>query len=277
MHLVDGYGRVERVPADPALHPGRVAPLVARGIVDDGGGAGEPLGPEAEGIGLQGQEVAFGAYDLVLVKGALADPRDEDLPHPHPRVLSHSVPPSIPQIELPDHRDAAGVRRPDGEARAGDAFELHRVRSELLVEREVAALTEEVEVLLAENRGEPVRVVDLDFSVPLPRDPEPVWHHPCDGAGEEPVRVYRIERAQDISTIGYDLHCARPRQKSPHHEAVLRTVHPEEGERVGVVAGHDGEDCVFVPQDSSSPTGSPRRSRMPPMGIPTQSGRLSSS
>ena len=66
------------------------------------------------------------------------------------------------------------------------------MRSELLVEPEVAALAEEVEVLLAENRGETVRVLDLSFSVSLPRDPEPVWHHPRDGAGEDPVRVHRI-------------------------------------------------------------------------------------
>ena len=97
----------------------------------------------------------------------------------------------------PSHRlnspitETPGVRRPDGEARAGDAFELHRVRSELLVEPEVAALAEEVEVLLAENRGETVGS-SISALRPLPRDPEPVWHHPRDWAGEEPVRVYGI-------------------------------------------------------------------------------------
>jgi hypothetical protein len=151
------------------------------------------------------------------------------------------------------------------------------VRPELHVEPEVAALAEEVEVLLAENRGEAVRVLDLRLTVPLPHDPEPVGYFPRDGTCEEPFWVDRIQGAQDISAVGDDLHGASPWQEGPHHEAVLRAVHPEEGERVGMVAGHDGPHGVFVPQDSSSRAGSPRRSRTPLMGMPTQSGRLSSS
>ena len=154
------------------------------------------------------------------------------------------------------------------------------MRPELLVELEVATLAEEIQVLLAENRGEPVRVLDLSFSVLLPRYPEPVGHPlpDGDGTGEESGRVYGFQLAQSIAAVGDDLHGARAGQEGPYHEAAIPCgVHPEEGERVGKVAGHDGSDSVFVPQDPSSPTVAPRRSRMPPMGMPTQFGRLSSS
>jgi hypothetical protein len=44
------------------------------------------------------------------------------------------------------------------------------VRPELLVELEVIALAEEVEILLAENLGEPVRVLDLGLPTIVPCD-----------------------------------------------------------------------------------------------------------
>ena len=193
-------------------------------------------------------------------------------------MLAHDVPSSVPKVEVPDHRDTPGVRGPHGEARACDAFEFYGVRPELFVEPEVVALAEEVKVLLAEDGRKPVGIFDLGLAATLPRDKQTVGHHLRDGSGEEPIRVDALQLAQSIAIVGDDLHGARARQEDPYHEAAtLCGVHPEEGERVWMVAGYHGGNRVFVLQDTSSPSGSPRRSRTPLMGMPTQSGRLSSS
>jgi hypothetical protein len=100
--LVDCHRGVEGVLLGATLHPGRITPLVAIHVVDHGGGAGEPLGPEAEGVGFEGHEITSRALDLVLVEGALAHVGDEYLPHPDPQVLAHDVPTSVPQVEISD-------------------------------------------------------------------------------------------------------------------------------------------------------------------------------
>src|SRR5215213_3110908 len=277
MHLVGRHGSVEGGLAFTLTHPCSVAPLVARGIMDYGGGAGELLGPKGEGIGFQRKEVPVRASDLIFVQGALAHLRDEDLPHPNPWMLAHDVPSSVPEVEIPDHRDAPGVRGPHGEARTCDAFELYRVRPELFVEPEVVALAEEVKVLLAEDGRKPVGIFDLGLAATLPRDQQTVGHHLRDGSGEEAIRVDALQLAQSIAIVGEDLHGARPRQEDPYQEAIfLCRVHPEEREGVWMVACYHGGYRVFVLQDASSAV-SPRRSRTPLIGMPTQSGRLSSS
>jgi hypothetical protein len=108
------------------------------------------------------------AFDLVLVERSFADLRDEDLPHPASGVLAHGVPPPVPEVEVPHDRDAPGIRRPDGEVHPSYAFEGHRVCPELVVEPEVVALAEEVEVLLAEDLGETVGVLDLGLATIVP-------------------------------------------------------------------------------------------------------------
>src|SRR5918993_1294616 len=84
---------------------------------------------------------------------------------------------------------------------------------------------------LTEYRREPVRVLDLSFSVLLPRYPEPVGHPlpDGDGTGEESGRVYGFQLAQSIAAVGDDLHGARAGQEGPYHEAAIPCgVHPEE-------------------------------------------------
>src|SRR5215217_4878803 len=142
----------------------------------------------------------------------------------------------------------------------------------------MVALAEEVEILLAEDGGEPVGVFDLGLAATLPLDPQSVWRDLCYGSGEEPVRVDAFQLAQGIAMVGDDFHGAHPRQEDPHRNAAfLCGVYPEEREGVRMVAGHHGSYRVFVFQDPSSPSCSPRRSRTPLIGMPTQSGRLSSS
>ena len=104
------------------------------------------------------------ADDLVFVLVAGARAGDEDFPvavaaHPH------GVAPAVPEIEIADHADAARVGREHHEGHAIDAFELHRMGAELVVELEMRALAEQMQIEIAEDRREAISVLELDFAV----------------------------------------------------------------------------------------------------------------
>ena len=113
-------------------------------------------------------------------------------------------------LKFADHADAPGVRGPDREARASDAFELHRVRTELLVEPEVVPLPEQVEVLISENARKPVRILDLGLAVILPRHPQTVRYALPNRTGEEAIRVDDLQGADGVAIAGDDLDRAPP-------------------------------------------------------------------
>ena len=139
-----------------------------------------------------------------------ADAGDEDLPDA-PGMLAHDVPPPVPEVEVADHGDAPRVRGPHREARASDAFELHRVRPQLLVEPEVVPLSKQVEVLISENARKPVRVLDLGLSAILPRHPQTVRHALPNGPGEEPIGVDDLQGADGDRRRGRrPRRCSRP-------------------------------------------------------------------
>ena len=146
--------------ARPASHSPS-SQLGSRQAVHDRGGLRRMLGPEGEGIGLQRQQVAVRAADLELVRRARADAGQEDLPHADAGMQPHRVQPAVPVVELADHGDAAGVRRPDGEDRAVHPVQRPRMGAEPLVQLEMRALAEQMQVDLAEAGREAVGVLDL--------------------------------------------------------------------------------------------------------------------
>ena len=109
------------------------------------------LGGEGDRIGLERQHVAVAADDLVFVLVAGARARHEDFPEAvaaHP----HGVAAAVPVVEVADDADAPRVRREHREGDAGDALEHHRVRAELVVELEVRAFAQQIEVELRQDR-----------------------------------------------------------------------------------------------------------------------------
>ncbi len=154
--LVDRDGAVEPVRAGPARHPVGVAPLVVE-VPDDRGGARRGLGEEAERVGLLGDGAADLRGDVVLVERALAEARDEALPDARAVPAGpEGMAAGRPAVEVADDGDALGVRRPDGELRPRTAAGLHEVGAELVVELEVVAFFEEVDVAVRD----PARPVD---------------------------------------------------------------------------------------------------------------------
>ena len=115
---------------------------------------------EGEGIALEPHH-AVGVEDLELVVRALAEAGQEDFPHAGAGQATHRVHAAVPVVPVAHHRHAVRVRRPHGEGGALDAvFPVVRAgaRAELLPEAVVIALGEEVQVQLAEDRAEAIRV-----------------------------------------------------------------------------------------------------------------------
>ncbi len=89
---------------------------------------------------------------------ALGDAGQEDFPDAGIPAKAHRIAPPVPFVEIADDGDAPGVRRPDGEMEAVDAFERHRMGAHLVEEAKVRALADIVVVHRAEDRAEAVGV-----------------------------------------------------------------------------------------------------------------------
>src|SRR5712692_1417311 len=64
----------------------------------------------------------------------------------------HWIGVTIPAIEITNHRDRQGIRRPDGEIDPRYSIDRARVRAHLLIYTIVLALPKEVQVEIAKNR-----------------------------------------------------------------------------------------------------------------------------
>ena len=78
------------------------------------------------------------------------------------------MPPPVPLIEIPHDADAPGVGRPDGEARAREAFNRAQLRAQFFVDAPLIAFAEQKKVRLAQRREKRIvitRAVSLALSV----------------------------------------------------------------------------------------------------------------
>jgi hypothetical protein len=106
------------------------------------------------------QQVADVGADLELVVRAIAEVGDEQLPDAGWHQPAHRVRSAVPLIEVPDHGHTLAVWRPDGEMHSRDAAERGRMRAEPLVHAEQQALAEQMQVVVADDPAEAVRVVE---------------------------------------------------------------------------------------------------------------------
>ncbi len=95
--------------------------------------------------------------DLVLVPGAGADVRYEQLPYARAAERAHRMGAAIPVVEVADHAHAARARRPHRERGAAEVGP--HPGAEHLPQLLVPALADQVQVHLAQRRQMPVRVV----------------------------------------------------------------------------------------------------------------------
>ena len=128
----------------------------------DRGGVRRPFRPEGQRVGFQRQQSAVRALDLELIELAAVQAGQEQLPHAGLDALAHRVAAAVPVVEVADHADPPGIRRPHGEADALDAVDLDQLRAEPLVDLEMRALRQQMHVDVAEDRREAVWIVELD-------------------------------------------------------------------------------------------------------------------
>ena len=83
---------------------------------------------------------------------------------------AHRVRAAVPVVEVAGDADTVGVRRPDGEGRAGGLADLADVRAEHAPQFLVPALADQVQVELAQRRQVTVRIV-AHLSSPSDRSP----------------------------------------------------------------------------------------------------------
>ena len=144
-----------------------------------GGGSGAP----GDRVGLLWQQRAIRPEQLIFVERSRGRPRYENLPDAGAVPQAHLVTAAIPAIEVTDHRDAPGIRRPDCEAHTRHAVDDHRVRAEALREIAMPAFSKQIDIELTEQRSERVRVVRL-LRRPAPIDLQQIGAGPRARADE---------------------------------------------------------------------------------------------
>src|SRR3712207_6089608 len=126
MDLVDGDGCVLRLAGGPPAHPVAVRPWEGLRAGNDGCAAGSRLARSRHGIRLLRKKLAMRADQFVLVTFAGAETRNEQFPDPSLPAQAHGVAPAVPAVEVADHGDTPGIRRPNGKAHARHAVDRHR-------------------------------------------------------------------------------------------------------------------------------------------------------
>ena len=232
VHLVDRKRPLERVDGRARREPRVITPDVVRRRHQTGG-AGWLLGLRREGVGLE-LHLAVGGDELVLVPGARPHARDEELPHTRRPEHAHEVHAPVPRVEVADDAHAASVWRPDRERGAGHALVHPRVRAEVSPQRAMQALSEQVQIDVAQRGPEAVRVVDHEGVLAV-LDLEPVRERAPAVRGElrleQPV-LLRSPRDDARAAVEHDGHGRRVGTKGADDRPVTVVVQPEEAVRV---------------------------------------------
>ncbi len=160
MHLVDRDRRLRRLALAAPRHPVGVAPGAGVRIGHHRGGARRRLGLQRHRVGLLRQR-AVRAEHVILVHGARLDARDEQLPDAGLHALAHGMARGVPAVEAAHHRHAPRIGRPAGEAHAINAVDGHGLRAQAAAELAMVAFRDQVQVHLAQQQAEAVRILGL--------------------------------------------------------------------------------------------------------------------
>ncbi len=157
---------------------------------------------------------------------------------------------AIPEIEIADHADAAGVRRPDREINAAFAADLAQMRAKFVVEPLVISLGEKVQIDLAHDRPIAVGIaqqllgaVESDDFHEIGKIARFVGH----GRLVKPLDVQPLGR-KDLGRIvrRHDLNLLRLRSKNANDQIVAGAMRAEDAKWIGVGTVEKGGDLVRV-------------------------------
>src|ERR1017187_2893459 len=231
-----------RVPPT-GFSPGVVVPLVLAGVPDDGGGFRRRFAIEGVGVGLELLITGEAGSDVVLVGGSLAERRDEDFPNAAVAV-AHGMAAGIPVVEFAGEGDGFGIRGPDGEADAADAFGFDDVSAQSAPGFEERALGVEVEIGVGELRAEAIGVVDFDFAAVKEARANKVRHGVAIERGHEETARVLLDRGGALGADHYfdGFGLGEKRADFPAGLAAFAAdaVRAQDAKGVAMVAANDG-------------------------------------
>ena len=152
MHFINTHRQLKRVLCCALLEPSLVTPRKTARVPDDRRALRRLLEEAPHRVGLEQQPI-LRVDQLELVMRPLPDLRHEHLPHTGVAQAPHHVPPAVPVVEVADHAHSLGVRRPDGKRRAVDAFDLAKLRAQLVVKPQLVPLADQVQFGVGKCRG----------------------------------------------------------------------------------------------------------------------------
>src|SRR5260370_1923388 len=128
---------------------------------DDGAGIGAQFRAEGVGIGFEGENVAVGTGNFILIDCALVELRQEYFPEARGAARAHGMDAAVPTIEVAHDADAFCAGRPNGEVNAAHAIERNHMGAEFFISVIVAALDHKVKLQLAEDDRKGIRIENL--------------------------------------------------------------------------------------------------------------------
>src|SRR5207237_1303810 len=129
------------------------------------------FGAQGDRVGLQREDMAVRADDLVFVDGAGTEAGDENFPDSGAVPQPHRMPAAVPGIEVADDRDPLRIGRPDRKAHARRSAERHGLRAETFAEPAMPAFADEMEIDVPQQRPEGIGILGF-FERAWPFDPE---------------------------------------------------------------------------------------------------------
>ncbi len=174
MNLVNRDRLVERLPLGPCGHPVLIAPGELSDVPDNRCRPGPHFRGETVRIRFLNEIALMAALDLEFVDFALHQVGDEKFPDSGRPAIAHRMPPAIPVVEIANHADALGVRRPDREIDTSNSAVGHDVGTEPLVVAEMRTFAQEVKVEVGQRRPEAVGVDEFPAMPFVVLDAKPV-------------------------------------------------------------------------------------------------------
>src|SRR5271165_5513897 len=113
------------------------------------------------GVRFDREKAMVSRLDFELVEVTLLQPRDEDLPQSRSAARPHRMASAVPLVEVADDADALGIRRPHRKTDAFSTRMLDHARAELLIEPEVRAFTEEMQIKICKDGRIAVGILNL--------------------------------------------------------------------------------------------------------------------
>ena len=115
----------------------------------------------------------------------------------------------------------------------------HGMGAELVVQPQMAAFAEQMQIEIGQHRREAIGVLELDGFLAEPRAQTIVLSAIARSAGKQSGIVDAL-KADLVAAVVDDAHRGSIRHEHPHHRLVILDVPPEIAERVGMAPLDDG-------------------------------------